>query len=271
MTEMNFADLDNNKFVALFECALDDLLEDGDDIIHEGMRYAVFGGGKRVRPLCVFLGAKAVGANCSVDEIIRLALGIELVHNYSLVHDDLPAMDNDDYRRGKLSAHKKYGHANGILIGDALLSSATSVLLKGAREYGKDFARAASELSSAAEDMVLGQVKDLQGCKDESEYLKMYSQKTAALIRGAFVAGAIVAGGSEEQIAKIREFAENVGIAFQLADDILDGDGVVSILGVGGVKALLQEKTNLADNLAENFENLAELKEFVKLLTDRKK
>lgn len=237
MTEMNLADLDRNKFIVLFECALEDLLDGGDDIIREGMRYAVSGGGKRVRPLCVCLGAKAVGANCSADEIIRLALSIELIHNYSLVHDDLPAMDNDDYRRGKLSVHKKFGHANGILIGDALLSLATSVLLKGAREYGKDFARAASELSSVAEDMVLGQVKDLQGCKDESEYLKMYSQKTAALIRGAFVAGAIVGGGSEKQIAQIREFAENIGVAFQLADDILDNDGVVSILGVEGAFA----------------------------------
>lgn len=271
MTEMNIADLDNNRFIALFESALADLLGDGDDIIHDGMRYAVSGGGKRVRPLCVFLGAKAVGANCCTDEIVRLALGIELVHNYSLVHDDLPAMDDDDYRRGKPSVHKKFGYANGILIGDALLSLAMSVLLKGAQEYGKDFAAAAYQLSSSAENMVFGQEKDLRGCVGETEYLDMYSQKTAALIRGAFTAGAIAAGGSEEQVAKIGEFAENVGIAFQLADDILDGDGVVAVLGADGVKTLLQQKTQQSLSLAENFENVNELKDFVNLMTDRKK
>lgn len=268
---MRLADCDNSKFLVLFEESLADLLKDGDSIISEGMRYAVSGGGKRIRPLCVFMGAKAIDGECDIHAVIALAMGIELIHNYSLVHDDLPAMDNDDYRRGKLSVHKKFGHANGILIGDALLSLAMSVLLKGAHEYGKEFARASYELSWAAERMALGQEKDLRGCQSEGEYIDMYAQKTGALIEGAFCAGAIVAGATDEQLKDIREFAQNAGIAFQLADDLLDGDGVAKIVGVEGVSAMLQRKTQRAHDIANGFANPDDIKEFANLLSYRKK
>lgn len=268
---MVLKDCDNQQFLALFENSVKDLLADGTSLIAEGMRYAVLDGGKRIRPLCVYLGAKAVGKDCDIQAVLSLAMGIELVHSYSLVHDDLPAMDNDDYRRGKLSVHKKFGHANGILIGDALLSLAMSVLLDGANRYGRLFARASQTIAKSAEIMVLGQEKDLQGCNSESEYLDMYSQKTGALIEGAFRAGAILAGASDEQVENIAKFAQNVGISFQLADDLLDNDGVVAIKGADGVKAILQEKSSQANLIADGFANATELKEFVKLLSDRKK
>lgn len=268
---MRVKDCDNQKFLALFEETIGNLLKEGNSIIDEGMRYAVLDGGKRIRPLCVFLGARAIDADCDMQAVLSLAMGIELVHSYSLVHDDLPAMDNDDYRRGKLSVHKKFGHANGILIGDALLTLAMNVLLDGASTYGTTFAKAAKAIAKCAEDMVLGQVKDLQGCEGAQEYIEMYAQKTGALIEGAFCAGAIIQGASDEQVKNIASFAQNVGIAFQLADDLLDADGVVAVVGVDGVKELLSEKTLLANDIADSFANADELKEFAKLMSDRKK
>lgn len=270
---MKVSDFDVKTFTSAFEQELCALLEKGDDVISEGMRYATLEGGKRIRPVCVFLGARAIDEQCDVDKVMRLALGIELIHSYSLVHDDLPAMDNDDYRRGKLSVHKKFGHANGILIGDQLLSTAMSVLLEGSSVYGTNFARAAEMLASSAKEMVLGQMRDLNGCQSVGEYFEMYSQKTSALIKGAFSAGAIVAGASLEQIEKIGDYAQNVGIAFQLADDLLDGDkhSIIAALGVDGVKNALEEKTLSACSLANEFKNASELANFATMLGSRKK
>lgn len=161
----------------MFEQSLKNAIGYGNSVIDEGMRYATLDGGKRVRPLCVYYGARSTGKDAEVDEVICLAVAIELIHNYSLVHDDLPAMDNDDYRRGKLSVHKKFGHANGILIGDQLLTLASCVLLDGAREFGSHFARAGQEITSASKRMAFGQANDLQGCETADDFLEMYSQK----------------------------------------------------------------------------------------------
>lgn len=109
---MKISTIDKNEFLFAFEQSLKDAIGYDDNVIDEGMRYAALDGGKRVRPLCVYYGARSTGKDAEVDEVVSLAVAVELIHNYSLVHDDLPAMDNDDYRRGKLSVHKKFGHAN---------------------------------------------------------------------------------------------------------------------------------------------------------------
>lgn len=274
MTDMNVSSLTPKTFLPVFERALAKSIGEEGQLLDEGMRYAALCGGKRVRPLCVFLGARAINAECDLDEIVRLAIGVELIHNYSLVHDDLPAMDNDDFRRGKPSVHKQFGHANGILIGDQLLTQATCELLEGARIYGKDFARAAEEIAFAAKAMVYGQQKDLNGCEGEDEFLDMYSQKTAALIRGSFTAGAICAGASFEKIEKIGGMGENIGIAFQLADDLLDEgeeNSIVKAIGADGVRHALKQKTERAIEIAACFANENELVDFATMLCAREK
>ena len=185
MTTAEFRELFERCFATLF---------DGESEFDDALRYACFGGGKRVRPVGVWLGASAVNAAPPVDEVLSLACAIELIHSYSLVHDDLPAMDNDDYRRGRLTVHKKFGEAAGILAGDALLSRAAKVLASGAVQFGASYAAAAQVMTSAAEDMVRGQVLDLGGMRTEEEFRTMYALKTGALFRAAFLSGAIAAG-----------------------------------------------------------------------------
>lgn len=271
---MKISTIDKNEFLFMFEQSLKDAIGYGDSVIDEGMRYAALDGGKRVRPLCVYLGARSTTNDAEVDEVIALAVAVELIHNYSLVHDDLPAMDNDDYRRGKLSVHKKFGHANGILIGDQLLTLASCVLLDGARAFGSHFARAAQEIITAAKRMVIGQADDMQGCDSTDDFLDMYSQKTAALICGAFGAGAICAGADFDEIEMIGEYAMSVGIAFQLADDLLDegeSGSIVSVLGADKTRALLESETQKAKELASAFANAKELCDFADLLCNRQK
>lgn len=271
---MKISSIDKHEYLSIFEQSLKNAIGFGASVIDEGMRYAALDGGKRIRPLCVYYGARSTGKDADIDEVVHLAVAVELIHNYSLVHDDLPAMDNDDYRRGKLSVHKKFGHANGILIGDQLLTLASCVLLDGARVYGTRFARAAQEISLSAKKMVLGQANDLQGCDSADDFLDMYSQKTAALICGAFGAGAICADADYDQIEKIGEYAMNVGVAFQLADDILDegeSGSIVSVLGKDETRNLLDAQTQRAKERALNFANAKELSEFADALCCRQK
>ncbi len=271
---MKISTVDKNEFLFMFEQSLKNAIGEGDSVIDEGMRYAALDGGKRVRPLCVYLGARATGKDAEADEVVCLAVAVELVHNYSLVHDDLPAMDNDDYRRGKLSVHKKFGHANGILIGDQLLTLASCVLLDGARVYGSHFARAAQEIVLAAKRMAIGQANDLRGCESADDFLDMYSQKTAALIRGALSAGAICADADFKQIENIGEYAMNVGIGFQLADDLLDEgeeNSIVNVIGEAGARRALEEKTERAMQIASCFANATELADFANALCVRQK
>ncbi len=271
---MMISQFDEKAFIAEFERELNATLGTSDFILDEGMRYATLDGGKRVRPLCVYYGARAISPSVNTDKVIRLALAIELIHNYSLVHDDLPALDNDDYRRGRLSVHKKFGHANGILIGDQLLTQAMCVLTEGASVYGADFAKAGEAITSAAKNMVCGQVRDLNGCTTKDEFLKMYSQKTAALIKGAFNAGAIVAGANALELERMEGFGEAVGLAFQLSDDILDNgedNSVIGIIGIDETRRLLTEMTESACGIAQSFANADELVAFARRLSVREK
>lgn len=243
---MQLFELDKTYFLTEFEKYMDSVLSSDESVLDVVARYVARFGGKRIRVSLVYLGAQAAGGNCDVQGALSLAAGVELIHNYSLVHDDLPAMDNAATRRGKPSAHAAFGEANGILGGDILLTYAMDELLKGCQKYGGKFALAAAELSSAAAKMAHGQANELSGMAVEEQMLKMYSYKTGALILGALKAGAIYAGADEKTLANIVDYGKALGVVFQLSDDLIDGDGLVKISGRERTEYLLKKHFNLA-------------------------
>lgn len=203
-------------------------------VIYEAMRYSVFAGGKRLRPILMMNACKICGGD--VNEVIPFACAMEMIHTYSLIHDDLPAMDNDDLRRGMPTSHIKFGEATAVLAGDALLNKAFEVV----SEYSGDDTRRVMKainmlaVSSGAEGMIGGQIVDMESegreiTLDMLRYLHL--NKTGAIIRSACAIGALIGGGSDEQIKAVDEFAKNLGIAFQIQDDILDVTGDESELG----------------------------------------
>jgi geranylgeranyl diphosphate synthase, type II len=201
--------------------------------LYEAMRYMVLGGGKKVRPTIVLLAAEACGGR--PDDALPAACAVEMIHTYSLIHDDLPAMDNDDLRHGRPSCHKAYGEAMAILAGDALLTEAFAVLAQvpdGARSR-----RLAAELAAAAgaAGMVGGQAADLEAERtrstDQGLLAVIHRRKTARLIEAAAVLGAISAGAGEHHERSLRDYGAHLGLAFQIADDILDAIGSTAVLG----------------------------------------
>lgn len=201
-------------------------------MIHQAMRYSVFAGGKRLRPALVLLACRACGG--ADGEALPAACAVELIHTYSLIHDDLPAMDDDDMRRGKPSCHKKFGEAAAILAGDALLTFAFEIA-------AQDPAISA-ELAAGAgtAGMIGGQAADLEAegssercssgeLKKTIERIHMY--KTAALFRASVRAGAIASGASHSQLSAITRYSECLGLAFQITDDILDITGSQEAMG----------------------------------------
>lgn len=219
----------------------------------DAMRYSVMAGGKRLRPMLVLAAAEAVAERNGTDiaAVVELtmpaACAIELIHTYSLVHDDLPAMDNDTLRRGRPTAHVVYGEGLAILSGDGLLTEAFHVLsrlpsesaLVPAHELAArklEVVRLIADAAGAA-GMVGGQAVDLEAATPgaipltEVELKRMHAQKTGALIQGSAVAGAVMAGASDAQRRAIRSYAEALGLAFQIVDDILDVEGVSEDLG----------------------------------------
>ena len=226
------------------------------------MRYSLLAGGKRIRPVLFFAVCDALGADAKQESDFAVAL--ECIHTYSLIHDDLPAMDNDDFRRGKPSNHKVFGEANAILAGDALLSFAFDLLLA-ACERGPRQRAAARCLSRAAgaEGMIAGQSADLYFSEhgaSESDLLELYRNKTARLLSAPVEMGAILADGDT---AAAREFGEALGILFQMTDDLLDEKGESAKVGktLGKDKAEnkltcvriygLERSEDLADQYAE--------------------
>lgn len=207
---------------ALVEATLEEVLPPASarpSALHEAMRYAVGSGGKRIRPLICLAAAEAVGG---IPEDARYpAAAIELLHNYTLVHDDLPAMDNDTERRGQPTVWTKYGEANAILAGDALQALAFAVAAKAPRNVGEIMA----ELGTAALGVVQGQVEDVaRESGGAADIPFIYVHKTADLFVAAAVMGGYAGGATGNEIAALREFAVNLGLAFQYEDDLLDGD-----------------------------------------------
>lgn len=202
--------------------------------LREAMEYSLYAGGKRVRPVLLMEAARAVGGD--PRSVLDYATAIEFIHTYSLIHDDLPALDDDEYRRGKKTNHKVFGEDMAILAGDGLQSLAWEVMLSditACTEQGgipRNRILAANEIAMAAgtEAMVSGQVMDISSCSDEvnlTRLEKMHRMKTGALITAAVVAGAILADADEKQVVAFRKYGENIGLAFQMVDDKLDVSG----------------------------------------------
>lgn len=203
-------------------------------VVYEAMRYSLFAGGKRLRPVLLMAAADAVGAQG--EQYAHVACGLEMIHTYSLIHDDLPSMDNDDYRRGKLTNHKVYGEASALLAGDALLTSAFEVMLSQPDVEAKVLLSVVKEIavSAGAQGMIGGQMVDLlsEGKTIDIETLRyMHSAKTGALFKASLRAGALLAGAGPEKTAMLTTYAEQFGLAFQITDDILDVIGTQEKLG----------------------------------------
>ena len=262
--------------------------------LQEAMEYSLTAGGKRLRPILVMAAADAVGAKGT--DFVQVACGIEMIHTYSLIHDDLPAMDNDDYRRGKLTNHKVFGEAMAILAGDALLTQAFEVM---GRQQGVEpqvLLHVMQEMSIAAgpDGMVGGQVIDMLS-EDKrismEELRKLHMGKTGALFRAALRCGAILGGATEKQLADLTEYAECFGLAFQITDDILDviGDEAeigkpvgsdernnkstyVTLTSLEEAQALAAKTVDRAVNaLSDMGEEAKFLRELVQYLINRKK
>ena len=215
---------------------LEELHEEGalSPRLAAAMKYSLMAGGKRLRPVLLMAAADAVGGRG--DLYVTTGCALEMIHTYSLIHDDLPAMDNDDYRRKKPTNHKVYGEGMAILAGDALLTLAFEVMLRQKDAAPETLTAVVREMSIAAgaNGMVGGQAIDLdsEGKEISMETLrKMHMGKTGALFRAALRSGAILAGASETQLAALTRYAENFGLAFQITDDILDVTGDEAAIG----------------------------------------
>ncbi len=233
----------------LIETTLREILPKKDafpTLIHESMHYSVFAGGKRLRPILCLAAVEAIGRD--FKPLLPIACALEMIHTYSLIHDDLPAMDDDDYRRGKLTNHKVYGEGVAILAGDALLTYAFEVLAK----YGLQFfssqivCQVMQEIALAVgtKGMIGGQVADLmaaeQGKKDKNLLIYIHTHKTGALFRAALRTGALLVGATSTELACLTTYAEKFGLAFQITDDLLDLTGNSEKLGktVGSDQAM---------------------------------
>lgn len=202
-------------------------------ILFDSMRYSLLAGGKRLRPVFVFDFCRMCGGDW--EQAVDFAAAIEMIHTYSLIHDDLPCMDNDDFRRGRLTNHKVYGEANAILAGDALLTAAFAYLAKAPFD-AQTRIRAVEVLANCAGElgMVGGQVLDMMSEQrqcTEQEVLDIQSRKTGALIRAACLLGVLAGHGSDVQLQAAATFAAHLGLAFQIRDDMLDVIGNAEELG----------------------------------------
>lgn len=202
--------------------------------IGEAMEYSLFAGGKRIRPVLMMATYELFGRD--VQSIMPFACALEMIHTYSLIHDDLPAMDNSDLRRGRPSSHVVYGEAVAVLAGDALLNTAFEVMLKSGTADPSLATQTAACIAEASGvfGMIGGQVMDvcMEGKKIDFDTLKqIHSKKTGALIRAAVLAGAILGGADARERESLTAFAENFGLAFQIRDDILDVEGSLDMLG----------------------------------------
>lgn len=261
--------------------------------IYQAMEYSFYAGGKRIRPvLCM------ASYNMFAQDIIRImpvAFAIERIHTYSLIHDDLPIMDNDDLRRGRPTCHKVFGEKIAFLAGDGLLNSAFETL-SNFIVNSDDMVKASKAVAliskaSGCDGMIGGQVIDIESENKEIEkelILEMYEKKTSALLYASVCSGAIVGGADDQQVAKLKQFSVNLGLAFQIKDDILDIEGdekllgkpvgsdcenkkstIVQKLGLAEAKKLCSHYTDIALESINDIENNEFLKELAKKLIER--
>ena len=233
-------------------------------VLFDSMRYSLLAGGKRLRPVFVFDFCRMCGGQW--QDATCFAAAVEMIHTYSLIHDDLPSMDNDDFRRGRPTNHKVYGEAMAILAGDAMLTSAFNEIVHAYRIADSAKLRAVEYLSRCASEigMVGGQVLDIMSesreCTEE-EILNIQSRKTGALIRGACMLGGFAGSGNAQQELAAAEFADHLGLAFQIRDDMLDVIGDAAKLGKS-------TGTDAAKNTFVRLYGLEKCEELVQLHTD---
>lgn len=288
----NIVNMELQKYVRDEECY--------EKILNESMEYSLMAGGKRLRPILVIATYELFKED--YKKCMPYAMAIEMVHNFSLIHDDLPGIDNDDYRHGKLTNHKKYNEAIAILAGDGLLNQAYIVIsedLKETVKFGKiedinNKIRTFNEFSKAIDRMIAGEYLDteLEGKEISKEVLEyIHVNKTGALLKLCVRMGAILAGASEDDLNKLSNYADKIGLAFQVKDDILSEEGnfeetgkpvgndrelgkctYVSQLGLEGAKQELNKITNEALEELKDYNDKAEfLKQLAIYIKDRTK
>lgn len=285
MTDFEFENILKNDIRKVDNSLLSYLpdAKDGQYQVAEAMKYSLINGGKRIRPILALEFARACGG--TRNDCLPLACALEYVHTYSLIHDDLPCMDNDDLRRGKPSCHKQFDEATALLAGDALLTHAFEIISEA--ELSDDKKVMAVSLlaqNSGVSGMIGGQVIDLlfeQGSPNLKELLTVYKLKTGALISAACLLGCISAGADSSQMAAASKFAYSLGIAFQIQDDILDITGDEKKLGkpvgsdatnskktyatIAGLTKAQQDVKKLTDNAISQLDAFEDA-EFIKLL-----
>lgn len=229
-----------NEKINKIESYLYKSIEEKDNpqkLIYEAMNYSLLSGGKRLRPVLLLAAYELFKEN--EEAALPFACAMEMIHTYSLIHDDLPAMDNDDYRRGRLSNHKKFGEAAAILAGDGLLNKAFEIGLESAINNKINLEASVKAMfviadSSGSNGMIGGQVVDMFGhdkIKSIDDLKYMYSLKTGAIIKSSITAGATLGEANEQQLKALERYAENIGLAFQIEDDILDITSTLEKLG----------------------------------------
>ncbi|MGM9602887.1 MAG: polyprenyl synthetase family protein [Faecousia sp.] len=257
--------------------------------LYDAMQYSLMAGGKRLRPIFVYEFCRMCGGEW--EKAVHFAAAIEMIHTYSLIHDDLPCMDNDDFRRGKLTSHKVFGEALAVLAGDALLTDAFAEAAKTELCDVQRYGLAISVLSRCAGSygMVGGQVLDMlseeRAC-NEQEIIEIQSRKTGALIKAACVLGVVAGNGTHEQIAAAEGFAEALGMAFQIRDDMLDVIGnaqelgkatgvdsgkntFVRLYGLDKCEELVNKYTSIAIEKLNSFRDTQYMEQMCHYLTDR--
>lgn len=234
--------------------------------IYDAMKYSLMAGGKRIRPVLALAVCEMLGGH--LDDVIPYACGIEMIHTYSLIHDDLPAMDNDDYRRGRLTSHKVYGEAVAVLAGDALLNFAFETMLRYSIKNSRNIDRKVRAMeiiagASGVSGMIGGQIVDLEseGKAIPKETLNyMHKCKTGALIKASVMSAAVISGADERAAGCLEEFSEKIGLAFQIKDDILDVEGNLDTMG--------KKSGSDASNNKSTFVTLYGLEESKKMLDE---
>ena len=282
-----------NYYLNRFELKLKNFFNKLDysttELLVSAMKYAVLDGGKRIRPVLCYATCDTLGV--SLEEADNLAIALELIHSYSLVHDDLPAMDNDDFRRGKFSTHKKFGEANAILCGDALLNLAIEIALE-KKDISSSYIEAIRVLFdySGYKGMILGQMLDLDyegKSLTEKDLYNVIINKTAKLISAPIIMASKLSGNKFEN--KLEEYAYNIGVLFQITDDIMDVEGTietigktpnkdadadkltsVKILGLDGAKERAKKHYDSAINCLVDIPNSDFLKSITDMLYNRK-
>jgi geranylgeranyl diphosphate synthase, type II len=213
--------------------------------LHKAMRYSLFAGGKRLRPILCLAAAEACRGN--IDDALPLACALECIHTYSLVHDDLPSMDNDDFRRGRPTCHKVFGEGIAVLAGDALLTIAFEIVsrAKPARRYNTSTLLREIAVAAGSQKLIAGQVADLEAegknvKRDQLQFI--HENKTAAILKSSVRLGAMSANAQAKKLAAITCFGERLGLAFQVIDDILDVTQTSEILGKSAGKDVAAKK-----------------------------